>query len=60
MAELPYDVWLHIISFLNHDEVWRLLSVNRTLFSIAMAEHYKMSYIGFLPYGIQPKQPQLQ
>jgi hypothetical protein len=59
MAELPYDVWLHIISFLNSDEVWRLLSVNRTLFSIAMAEHYKTTYIGFPPFR-QTKQPRLQ
>jgi len=60
MAELPYDVWLHIISFLNRDEVWRLLSVNRTLFSIAMGEHYKTTYIGFPPYKTQAKEPQLQ
>jgi hypothetical protein len=60
MAELPYDVWLHIVSFLKHEEVWRLLSVNRTLFSIAMDDHYKTTSIGFPRYGIWPKRPQLQ
>ena len=59
MAELLYDIWLHIISFLNSDEVWQLLSVNRTLFSIAMAEHYETTYIGFPPFR-QSKQPRLQ
>jgi hypothetical protein len=60
MAELPYDVWLHIISFLNREEVWRLLSINRTLFSIAMDDHYKTTSIGIPRYGTWLKLPQLQ
>jgi len=60
MTELPYDVWLLITSFLTRNEVWRLLSVNRTLFSIAMDGHYGTTYIGFQPDYHWPNQPQLQ
>ena len=60
MAELPYDVWLLITSFLTHQEVWRLFSVNRMLFSIAMDEHYRTTYIGFSRWNDKLDQPQLQ
>jgi hypothetical protein len=53
MAELPYDVWLLITSFLTREEVWRLFSVNRILFSIAMdvARGYGIGKYGWTRLG---------
>ncbi|KAF8170428.1 hypothetical protein BJ912DRAFT_136982 [Pholiota molesta] len=43
--DLPFDVWEHITTFLSPEETIRLLSVNCTLFTIAMNERYRTSRI---------------
>ena len=48
VQDVPYDVWRHITSFLSPDEVERLYTVNRMLFSLAMDQRYKEAVIGFL------------
>jgi len=41
MIDLPYDVWHHITSYLPQSQVMKLLSVNQTLFNIALNERYR-------------------
>jgi F-box-like len=38
---LPFDIWLHIASFLPVSQLRNLYAVNRALFDIAMDERYK-------------------
>lgn len=48
VADVPYEVWQHIASFLTRQEVKNLYPVSRPLFSIAMKERYRCVYIGNL------------
>ncbi|KDR76197.1 hypothetical protein GALMADRAFT_225877 [Galerina marginata CBS 339.88] len=48
VVDLPYDVWLHVASYLSSEEVKRLYSVNRVLFNIAMDLLYNTGFIGSL------------
>ena len=38
---LPFDIWLHIASFLPSSQLRNLYTVNHALFEIAMDERYK-------------------
>lgn len=40
--DLPFEIWLHIASFLPTDQLQRLCTVNRMLYGIAMSEKYKV------------------
>ncbi|PPQ94236.1 hypothetical protein CVT25_006662 [Psilocybe cyanescens] len=41
MDDIPYELWLHITSFLLQDEIWALRSLNKSLFSIAMESRFQ-------------------
>lgn len=41
MVPLPYEIWLHITSYLSKDELWRLRYLSHVLFDIAMDNRYK-------------------
>jgi hypothetical protein len=45
VMDLPFEIWLHITSFVPTDQLRRLYAVNRILYAIAMSERYKV--IGF-------------
>ena len=47
-ADVPYEVWQNIASFLTPQEVKNIYAVSRPLFSIAMEERYQCVYIGNL------------
>jgi len=40
--DLPFEIWLHIASFLPADQLQRLCTVNRMLYGVAMSEKYKV------------------
>jgi hypothetical protein len=40
-VDLPFEVWLHIASFIPTDQLRRLYAVNRIFYAIAMTEKYK-------------------
>ncbi|PPQ95216.1 hypothetical protein CVT26_014907 [Gymnopilus dilepis] len=46
MQDIPYDVWLHIASFLGPEEVENLLTLNTMFLSIALDTRYWMAFIG--------------
>ena len=46
MQDIPYDVWLHIASFLGPEEVENLLTLNSMFLSIALDTRYWMAFIG--------------
>ncbi|EDR06818.1 uncharacterized protein LACBIDRAFT_299710 [Laccaria bicolor S238N-H82] len=45
VADVPYEVWQNIASFLTSQEVKNLYAVSRPLFLIAMEERYRCVYI---------------
>lgn len=48
MQDIPYDVWLHIMSFLPPEEVENVYTLNSTLLSIALDARYRLAFIGSL------------
>lgn len=40
--DLPFEIWLHIASFLSTDQLQRMCIVNRIFYGIAMMEKYKV------------------
>ncbi|KAF8910608.1 hypothetical protein CPB84DRAFT_1764116 [Gymnopilus junonius] len=48
MQDIPYDVWLHITSFLSPEEVSNLYTLNSSLLGIALDARYRMAFIGSL------------
>jgi hypothetical protein len=38
---LPFDIWLHITSFLSKAELWDIRTLNRLIFDIALDSHYR-------------------
>lgn len=42
MVELPYELWLQITQYLPGHAVTSLMSVNRSLYNIALDERYKV------------------
>jgi hypothetical protein len=45
VADVPYEVWQNIASFLTPQEVKNLYAVSRPLILIAMEERYRSVYI---------------
>jgi hypothetical protein len=39
--QLPFDIWLHITSFLSKAELWDIRTLNRVIFDIALDSHYR-------------------
>jgi len=39
--QLPFDIWLHIASFLSKAELWDIRTLNRVIFDIALDSHYR-------------------
>ncbi|KAF9485735.1 hypothetical protein BDN70DRAFT_916839 [Pholiota conissans] len=56
-AELPYELWQYIASFLDTKSLRTLLLVNQTLCSIAQGECYKTMAIGLMPYPLIVPRP---
>ena len=48
VADVPYEVWQNVASFLTPQEVKNLFAVCCPLFLIAMEERYRCVYIGNL------------
>jgi len=41
MVDIPFDIWLHITSFLSKAELWDIRTINRMVFHIALDNHYR-------------------
>jgi len=41
MVDFPFDIWLHITSFLSKPELWDIRTINRMVFHIALDNHYR-------------------
>ncbi|KAH9476717.1 hypothetical protein JR316_0010631 [Psilocybe cubensis] len=48
MGNLPYELWLHITSFLNDEEVWMMRSLNRTVRGIVLDRHFRKVCLSML------------
>lgn len=41
MVVIPYEIWLHIASFLNKEEIWNLRYLSHVFLDIAMDSRYR-------------------
>ena len=41
MVDIPFDIWLHITSFLSKSELWDKRTINHMVFHIALDNHYR-------------------
>ena len=46
-TELPYEIWLHILSFLNTETIRQLLFVNTLLYNLSLDDYYRITQIGY-------------
>ena len=46
-AELPYEIWLHVLQFLNPETIRQLRFVNTLFYNLSLDEHHRITQIGY-------------
>ena len=44
---LPYEIWLHILSFLNTETIRQLRFVNTLLYNLSLDRYHRITQIGY-------------
>jgi len=57
MSDLPFELWLHITSFISDSEVWELRAVNRILLEVALDRRFR-TVAFYLPFSKPTKSDQ--
>jgi hypothetical protein len=45
-VELPYEIWLHILRFLNTETIGQLRFVSTLFYNLSLNEHHRITQIG--------------
>lgn len=45
--QLPYEIWLHIFSFLHPKTIWQLHFVNTLFYNLSLNEYYRIMQVGY-------------
>jgi hypothetical protein len=54
--ELPYKIWLHILSFLNTKTIRQLRFVNNLLYNLSLNDYHRITQIGY-PHSFTDNAP---
>jgi len=46
-AELPYEIWLHILRFLSTENIRQLRLVNTVFYNLSLDEYHRIKQIGY-------------
>jgi hypothetical protein len=55
-TELPYEIWLHILSFLNTETIRQLRFVNTSLYNLSLDRYHRITQIGY-PHSFTDNAP---
>jgi len=46
-TELPYEIWVHILSFLDTETIRQLRFINTLLYNLSLDDYYRITQIGY-------------
>jgi len=58
-TELPYEIWLHILGFLDTETIRQLRLVNTLLYNLSLDDYHRITQIGYPSHPLTDNAPLL-